>query len=539
MIRSLISLLSGKTTLLVSIICQYIEQSTTNQRRRRLMVCAPTNKAVAVVASRLVAALNRREWCCNIILVGDADKLLAETETSLTDPQSTPASAMRQRDLTSIFLYTWVQGISSNYIKCADQLQSDSSVPVKDIAATLQGLQQHLSNSIPDLHSKTKTLAEHITKTAMKCKKNMSLKMGVVQDINALVGCLERIKPDKIYNTLLNSADIIFCTLATAGGNVFARMNDIDDLIVDEAAAATEPELCIPLRFGAQRMLLVGDPKQLPATVLSKRASNLGLNKSLQARLMYDCKYYYVMLNKQYRMAPMIASFPSAHFYGSNLKNGSNVSSKYYIDGPLLHDRKPYTLLQINGVETGCHGESYSNPEEARAIVDLVTHLRLSQERSDPEWNSTDKIRIITFYQGQVNLIKQLLYTQRLGNVVVVATVDSSQGCEADIVIVSFVRSPGSIVSTRKKSQAGFLTDDRRLNVALTRAKHQLICVGNFHAMKSVPGAQSLRELVLNAEQRCVVRPFMTDHNCNRENMDIGRRNRKKRKTNNGLDVTS
>ena len=96
---------------------------------------------------------------------------------------------------------------------------------------------------------------------------------------------------------LLQSANVIFCTLASAGSSIIKKTSHIDDLIVDEAAAATEPELYIPLHLQPKRLLAVGDPLQLPATVLSRRAIHLGYAKSLHERLMYDCKYDHIMLD--------------------------------------------------------------------------------------------------------------------------------------------------------------------------------------------------------------------------------------------------
>jgi superfamily I DNA and/or RNA helicase len=133
-------------------------------------------------------------------------------------------------------------------------------------------------------------------------------------------------KPDSIWQDLLGSAHIVFCTLASSGAGVLKRsIGEVDDLIVDEAAASCEPEMYIPFYFKPQRLLAVGDPKQLPATVLSRLAAVRGLDKSLHERLMYDSKYPHIMLDVQYRMNPEISSFPCRHFYGSKVFNGPNV----------------------------------------------------------------------------------------------------------------------------------------------------------------------------------------------------------------------
>jgi hypothetical protein len=164
----------------------------------------------------------------------------------------------------------------------------------------------------------------------------------------------------------------------------------------------------------------------------------------------------------------------------------------------------------VTGREQQQNSGSYSNVDEAKATVALVQMLRDSSlcakvdDSTTQAWHAHDRIRIITFYQGQVALLQRMLNQAGLGQVLV-ATVDSSQGCEADIVIVSFVRSnhPGSYGNARRS--AGFLTDDRRMNVALTRARYQLICVGNARGTLSQSGATTLKAIVDDAERRNAV----------------------------------
>lgn len=175
-------------------------------------------------------------------------------------------------------------------------------------------------------------------------------------------------------------------------------------------------------------------------------------------------------------------------------------SSPLYKNGVSLLNGDAYAFLQVTGVERQAPGGSYCNTAEAEAVLELVKQLRAASNAT--EWYSVERIRIITFYQAQVSHLKQLLSENGLGQIVV-ATVDSSQGCEADIVIVSFVRSndarPGG------NHWAGFLSDDRRLNVALTRAKYQLVCVGNARGFQSISGASTLQSLSLDAQERNIV----------------------------------
>jgi superfamily I DNA and/or RNA helicase len=182
------------------------------------------------------------------------------------------------------------------------------------------------------------------------------------------------------------------------------------------------------------------------------------------------------------------------------------ICSPNYQSHNHLFGGKPYSFLQIQGKEEQAPCGSYRNPTEAHRVVELIQNLSSCAKSSD--WHSLEKIRIITFYRAQAALIKQMLCQRGRGMLnVLVATVDSSQGCEADLVIVSFVRSN----SGRRPSQstgfsAGFLNDDRRLNVALTRAKHKLICIGNAQAMSNLSEISTISGLVADAKERnCIV----------------------------------
>lgn len=261
----------------------------------------------------------------------------------------------------------------------------------------------------------------------------------------------------------------------------------------------------IPFLLRPSRLLAVGDPLQLPATVLSRYATERGLTKSLHERLMYDCNYEHIILDVQYRMNPAISTFPSQRFYESKIADGENVLTESYRKGPCLKNREPYIFLQVNGMEEQVFGGSHRNMAEVKVVVELVQQLRAIKESSDPHWFSSDRIRIITFYQAQVTAITNALMKEGLVKKVIVATVDSSQGCEADIVIVSFVRSPPNSKTVLNHQDAGFLTDDRRMNVALTRARFQLVCVGNANALGRMTGAETLQRLVENAEKRGVI----------------------------------
>lgn len=130
---------------------------------------------------------------------------------------------------------------------------------------------------------------------------------------------------------VLRDADIIICTLNYSGNSILdcltmeknQGVSLIDVVIIDEAAQCLEVDFLIPMRFQCNKVIQVGDPEQLPATVLSTRAQDFKFQKSFFERIYYNFffeeKNPIRMLYIQYRMHPEICSFPSLHFYRGRL----------------------------------------------------------------------------------------------------------------------------------------------------------------------------------------------------------------------------
>ena len=488
---------TGKTTLLVSLIARYLME---HGDSKRILVCAPTNKAISVLATRFMECFDESKANFTPIMVGDADKLLGDEKSNTSNK------------LRGILCYSWLQTLLEEYRSIRDYFAPASrrreNYKPDDLYKWALRLEKRIENGLYGL-------AEEFFEQAGKVSNGLNVILGgsgydifpVVSQMVKKLEELQKTQQDSVWRLLIANANIIFCTLASSGGMILKNAPKIDDLVVDEAAAATEPELCIPFHLQPKRLLCVGDPLQLPATVLSRRAIELGLSQSLHERLMYHCDFDHVMLDVQYRMNPEISRFPSQKFYNSKIQNGSNVAEVDYRKPPFVLDGRPYIFVNTVGGEEQGAGGSYRNHAEAKTIVHLVEQLRdraLACNNPGP-WYSTDRIRIITFYQGQVGLLKRLLRDRGFGDKVVVATVDSSQGCEADVVLVSFVRSPHRD-GLGARGAAGFLTDDRRMNVALTRARYQLVCVGNVNGLASISGADTINSLAKTAQERQVVR---------------------------------
>ncbi|KAI3465092.1 hypothetical protein Pfo_021755 [Paulownia fortunei] len=144
-----------------------------------------------------------------------------------------------------------------------------------------------------------------------------------------------------------NEAEIVFTTVSSSGRKLFSRLtHGFDMVVIDEAAQASEVAVLPPLSLGAARCVLVGDPQQLPATVISKAAGTLLYSRSLFERFQQaGCPT--MLLSVQYRMHPHIRDFPSRYFYQGRLTDSDSVTNlpdEIYYKDPLL---RPYIFFDI------------------------------------------------------------------------------------------------------------------------------------------------------------------------------------------------
>lgn len=492
---------TGKSTFLVNVICRRLARDS----KARILVTAPTNRAVTILAQRFLDVVKSCSddlvHDCNAVLVGVEDKLISNNKSDYVD--TLPSS------LQSIFAYNWIDSIKNEYINLQNALKK-SRAALDVLLKDATNISNRLCKSIPRASSiihYSWMIAQQLTIAVQENDPvyqeflvgggpSVSSVETAISHIEHLINAIDEF--GDAVPELLSTARVIFCTLSTAGASILKQTRKIDDLLIDEAACATECEIAIPFHLRPDRCLAVGDPLQLPPTIMSPHAASLGLARSMHDRLMNDCGNDFVMLNYQYRMKPDISAFPNAQFYGGKILDGDNVISKDYSSRFSLRPEIPYSFIDVDGVEFQDSGGSYANMEECDVVVDLVEIISAISGRGNLD---EERLRIITFYQGQVNHLKRVLAKRGFSGIMV-ATVDSSQGCEADVIVVSFVR------SSDKKGiyhATGFLADDRRINVALTRARHQLVCVGNKRLLGS-EGSEVLRNLVLDAEQRgCIV----------------------------------
>ncbi len=277
---------------------------------------------------------------------------------------------------------------------------------------------------------------------------------------------------------LLADTEVVCATNATAGGNVLYG-HHFDTVFIDEATQSIEPACLIPMVKG-DKFVMAGDHKQLPPTVLNRQAQPY-LQVTLFERLLeiYD-ETVETMLDVQYRMHNSIMAFPNEAFYEKKLKAHKSVAGHTLADFnlPLAHSAEKEEWLKkalapepvsvfIDTQHQYPESQltrsfSYRNEQEAE-IIKTITEKFLGAGYP------AEKIGIISPYDDQVERIKSIMNKPERPEI---KTVDGFQGREKEIILISFVRS-------NDQGKMGFLTDYRRLNVAITRARRKLIMVGD------------------------------------------------------------
>lgn len=283
-----------------------------------------------------------------------------------------------------------------------------------------------------------------------------------------------RLLEDYIVNSLFENSQVICCTPVTSNNKALAKKR-FNTLFFDEASQALEAISWIPL-LKCNRVIFSGDHFQLPPVVKSAKAKQEGLDKTMLDRCT-KIDAISTLLNRQYRMHQHIMQFSNAYFYNNELEADATVKDTLLSlneDIDILH-------IPVELIDTaGCSFDEVQNPETLslsnKGEADLVfkhLELLLQQYQNAGETTKLD-IGIISPYKEQRELLKESLqnfdYSEYLVNELDVKTIDGFQGEERDVIYISLVRS-------NPNSEIGFLSDIRRMNVALTRAKKKLVVI--------------------------------------------------------------
>ena len=281
-----------------------------------------------------------------------------------------------------------------------------------------------------------------------------------------------------VIDDIISKADVIAATLVGTNHHTIRKLK-YKTVIIDEAGQAMEPACWIPI-IKSEKVIFAGDHCQLSPTIKSNEAAKKGLSNTLMEKMVNQYPQSVVLLEEQYRMNRSIMEYSSEVFYNGKLKAHDSVATHLLYD-----DDKPLLFIDTAGAsfEEKSEGHSISNPEEASFILKQLETL--VQELS-PRYSIEDfpTIAVISPYKQQIVQIKELfqhsLDIDKFKSKISINTIDSFQGQERDVVIISMARS-------NDEGIIGFLADIRRMNVAMTRARKKLIVVGDSATLSRLP----------------------------------------------------
>lgn len=286
-----------------------------------------------------------------------------------------------------------------------------------------------------------------------------------------------------ILDDLLTKAQVITATLVGAA-HYTVRDLSFHTAVIDEAGQALEPACWIPI-LKAQKLVLAGDHCQLPPTIKSAEAARNGLGTTLLEKCVSLHPGSVVLLEEQYRMHEMIMGYSAAVFYEQRLKAHSSVA-----DHKLFPGDSPFVFVDTAGCgfDEKTEGFSTSNPEEAALLFKHLTQFTTGLQTQNPS-GDLPRVAVISPYRQQIEQLKEQLQHSPLakiyGDRITVNTIDSFQGQERDVVYISMTRS-------NPDSKIGFLSDIRRMNVAMTRARKKLVIIGDSATLSQAPFYEGL-----------------------------------------------
>ena len=429
---------------------------------KKLLVCAPSNAAVDELVMRFkngIKTVNGVAQKISVVRLGRSDAINSNV-----------------LDVTLDELVNAKLNLASEKKSSAGGDVHQLKQTHKDVCDKLNALRNELDKNKGQGQAVSPE-QEHEVEVLKRKKQQLGNKIDQARDNGDMIARDVEINRRQIQQGILDGAHVLCATLSGSGHEMFQNLNiEFETVIIDEAAQSIELSALIPLKYGCSKCILVGDPKQLPPTVLSREAARFQYEQSLFVRMQSNHPEDVHLLDTQYRMHPEISRFPSTAFYEGRLLDGESMLSlrtKPWHKSPLL---SPYRFFDVIGAhQSAPRGHSLINLAEIEIALRLFDRLTTDCKGYDFKNN----IGIITPYRSQLRELKARFaqeYGRNILERVEFNTTDAFQGRESEVIIFSCVRA-----STSKG--VGFLSDIRRMNVGITRAKSSLWVLGNSQSL--------------------------------------------------------
>lgn len=321
------------------------------------------------------------------------------------------------------------------------------------------------------------------------------------------------------FKQLIESHRIVTGTLTSINGKPeLFQLKKFDWVIVDEASQILEPML-VGILPRVKKWVLIGDHRQLPAVVVQRKDDSavqspdlkeiglINLRNSLFERMMNACKsnqwtWSFDILREQGRMHRSIMQFPSRHFYDDALRVLQQPDIRRELEQALVYKTDPawkglildiaWKRMLYLPAPTDNQGKSKINRMEAAIVADCIQAIRRLYAYNDLNLNA-HSIGVITPYRAQIAQIRKTLQDHEIDpDQLTIDTVERYQGGARDIIIFSLCTNRFSQIQNMiSLSDDGV---DRKLNVALTRARQQMIIIGNEEILREYPVYKELIE---------------------------------------------
>lgn len=467
---------TGKTHTVVGVVTEILLYNS----KQTMLIVAPSNAAVDEIGRRLLA---HRQWqyrqrvpaeqVLKVVRIGQNSMVHPEVRGICLDEllqkniQKDEIERCREYDQT-------ISALEIEVKRCADKKYQLERSACQDVRAfrRLEFQITHLQSQIQQAKEKKKLITDS---NARQFRNANERKLVILRNAHVILSTLNSCRSRLMEEAFgRNSSHNFSCVL------------------LDEATQCTEVEALLSLQYQTSRLILVGDPMQLPATVMSQDAVDRGFQESLFERFYNylkqeaDSKPIFT-LNEQRRMHSEICHFPSKYFYNGNLRPVLGLDAKY-ASCPLT----PYLVFNIKDSPevSETTSTSWLNRGEAAFVARLC--LAISQHVVNVS------LGVITPYQAQKTAIIEQLRESFAPEAATfdVNTVDGFQGQERDVIVLSCVR------AHNPRGNIGFVADARRLNVAITRAKKALYICGHLDSLKD---SEEWRALISDACHRSKV----------------------------------
>lgn len=429
---------------------------------KKMLVCAPSNAAVDELVMRFkegIKTADGRHQDLKVVRLGRSDAINANV-----------------LDVT-------LEELVNELLNRAAKKKSSSGEDIQTIMMRHKATCEELNTlratiDIVRASGKSVTSEQERSFDLLKRKKQqLSNEIDAARDTGEIVARSLEMARRKAQQDVLSDANVICATLSGSGHDMFQHLDiEFETVIIDEAAQSIELSALIPLKYGCSKCILVGDPKQLPPTVLSREAARFQYEQSLFVRMQANHQKDVHLLDTQYRMHPEISLFPSKSFYDGKLLDGENMAvirAKPWHQSEILG---AYRFFDVQGTQQSApRGHSLIN------IAEIEVALRLYQRLTTDckGYDFKGKVGIITPYKSQLRELR-LRFAGQYGDSILSRvefnTTDAFQGRESEVIIFSCVRA-----SVTKG--IGFLSDIRRMNVGITRAKSSLWVLGNSQSL--------------------------------------------------------